>query len=181
MPPPHNRLSTAEWLAAKAFAVATSAVFLVVIPPLLRPHWPAFVAAFGGPKGVFVYGTSAVHLGTSVACNVAFAALYALRLPSVERWKTNGRPWPWEQGPAAAARIRALVVAAIALTLLNIAIGTALAFGNYDILVARGLRADVASWPSAIELTWQVVAFMFAEDALFYCTHRCAHAGVACW
>lgn len=113
MPPPSHRLSWSELLLYKSIAVAVAIFYVAVMPPLLRPHFKAFVALFGGSKGAFVYGSCTIHLLTTLICNVAFGMLYVLRLPAMERWKTHGAPWPWERGAEARHALTRLVWLAI--------------------------------------------------------------------
>ena len=175
MPHPSDRVGLPELLLYKAFALATIYVYVVVTPPLVKPHWEQLVDFFGGPKGFFVFGSTLINLITSLVCNLAFAVLYVSKFPFFDRFKNSSKPWPWEQGPEKRAEVFGLIRLGIGMTLLNNAIGAVLAFGNYDHLKARGFTASVDAWPSAFTILWQIVVFVMMEDALFYASHRLLH------
>jgi sterol desaturase/sphingolipid hydroxylase (fatty acid hydroxylase superfamily) len=101
--------------------------------------------------------------------------LYWARIPAVERYKINPKPWPWLQGPEQRRSFFGLVRLGIGMTLLNLFIAVGLAILNYPIFAALGFTAAVDRWPSAWTLMWQLALFIVAEDAVFYFTHRTLH------
>lgn len=163
-------------VAARAAALALAAGWFVGLPALVRPHWPAFVAAVGGLPGVVTYGTLAVHVAALLVCNAGFLLLYVARHPAIERYRVSDKPWPWLAGAAQRAEVFALVRLAVGLTAFNVVLGFALGFGNVGLMAARGLTVDARSWPSTWELLWQTLAFIAVEDTGFYWAHRGLHS-----
>lgn len=151
-------------LVHKAGALALAYAWVVLLPAALRPHWPAFVAAAGGTSGVLTWGAAAVHLTALATSNLAFAALYAARIPAIEAYKGTARAWPWQAADAGKrSDAWALLRWAAAMTAFNHVLAIALAVTNVPLFVARGITVDPAAWPSTPALAAQLLFFMVAE------------------
>lgn len=182
LPPPPAPSSLAWLLFCKLAALAQAALVLYALPQLLlRPRWPVLVAALGGAERANVMGVPLLHALVLAAGNSFFAALYALRLPGVERLRSAGAgAAPWHFAPEASAAQRAAFWArvpwAVGSTLLNVLLTVPLAAGNYALAVRLGHSAAPEAFPSTPALLAQLLAFTAAEDALFYAGHRLLHS-----
>ena len=187
MPSPQGpSFPSLSWLCCKLAALAQAALVLHALPQLLlRPRWPALVAALGGAARANVLGMPLLHALVLVVGNTFFAALYALRLPAVERLRSAGAgagagasPWHFSAEASAAQRAAfwSRVPWAVGSTLLNVLLTVPLAAGNYALAVRLGHSASPESFPSTPVLLAQLLAFTVAEDALFYAGHRLLHS-----
>jgi sterol desaturase/sphingolipid hydroxylase (fatty acid hydroxylase superfamily) len=150
-----------------------------------RAWWPAVLAAFGDHDVLRVVAVlQAANVGQELLWNAVMAVLMSARLPAIERYKVNPKPWPFtaEASPADRTRFAAVARSTFwrALVVNNGLIGTPLIVASY--LLLRGLRkepalrADLASFPSPAALAWQLAAALVVEDAMFYWAHRTMHA-----
>lgn len=169
-----EKMSTAAVVLYKAAALAQW-VLLVVGLDRLRPHWPAFAALFGTDYNAYVWGGFAFHVGMLLLLNAAFYVVYKLQLPYFEQFRVSAKPWPWQQGGEAAARLRSNLLVGGALQLFNIAMTPFLAMGSWDLIRASGFTTSAKSYPSGLSVVGHVFAFMVVEDVLFYWAHRLLH------
>ena len=171
-------LSPPSWL-DRAVQTCISAAFLFGSHAAARAAWPALLAAAGGSEhALFVAGTFSVHVGTLLALNGFYLALYVGQFPAVEARKISAKPWPWAS-PSAAERARfwASVRWGAATVLVNIFCVSLPSSYNLHLRVAPWglLSASAAAFPPLLTVLWQVCACAAVEDVVFYHAHRALH------
>jgi hypothetical protein len=82
-----------------AFFIAC--VFVIGVPQFWNVYWPKileFRDHIGLENWVFmVLLTTVWHAAWVLIANVAFAVIYYLEIPFIEKYKINPNPWPWKK------------------------------------------------------------------------------------
>ncbi len=114
-----------------------------------------------------------VHEGAWLICNISMYVIYHLEWEFFERYRVNDYEWPWNID-------RPKWISFLKKTL-------GLVFFNQFVLIPLGIivtayltggvhyRTDYESLPTITEVFWQLIFFIFVEDAAFYWTHRLIH------
>ena len=158
--------------------LALSAAFLFGSHAAGKAVWPQLLSLFGGERGLFCWGTFALHMSLLFTLNGALAVLYMARLPAVEACKISPKLWPW-RSPNADERARfwrstAASLATVAFN--NVAVALPSTFSTYDLVAPYGmLPAAAAAFPALATVVWQVAVCAVVEDVLFYHFHRFLH------
>jgi sterol desaturase/sphingolipid hydroxylase (fatty acid hydroxylase superfamily) len=103
--------------------------------------------------------------------NIAMWFIYHLELPFFERYKINGRPWPWNEDQE---KWKLQLKKTLKMYGFNVGIMVPFLI-CCDVAIGVKFRFDIESLPDAKELTWQLVLFMFVEDFVFHNTHKLLH------
>ena len=113
-------------------------------------------------------------LGISLVAilNLGMWVIYALRWGFFERYRIATRAWPWDENPEAWREMRAKAFRAL---FVNIGIITPLLLVAEVSALGVGVRMDVESFPSRMEMVAQLIFCMFMEDFSFYWSHRTLH------
>lgn len=151
-----------------------------------RAAWPALLASPLARHDVAL--TLAVlqsaNVGQELLWNAVMFCVMWARLPALERYRVNAGEWAWFSTSAGDApkRARAWRLAASsvwrALVVNNLLVGSPLiASARYTLreLGIDALQADLASFPSAATVLWQLAACLVMEDFMFYWSHRTLH------
>lgn len=102
--------------------------------------------------------------------NVFFYVCYRLEHPWIEQFKVTNVEWPWKENPE---RWRRDLPKLVKTYLANYLI-----FGSPMISLAIRFakpRTDLASLPSLLEFSMQILFSVFCEDFFFYWSHRTLH------
>jgi sterol desaturase/sphingolipid hydroxylase (fatty acid hydroxylase superfamily) len=162
-----------------AIQLAISAAYLFGMPAILKAFWPDLLKIFGGERGLFGLGTTALHLCQVVLGNLGLLFLYWNCFPAVEKFKINKhKPWPW-RSPDEEERKRfwSTVRWGVATVLFNnFFIAIPASFGTYDLMQPfGGFSSSLEDWPSTFTLIWQIAFCAVCEDFAFYWGHRFLH------
>lgn len=148
-----------------------------------RAHWPAVVKAFGRHDILLALAAmQTANIGQELVWNAVMAVVMWLRIPFLDQYRVNPKPWPWASKDASvAARFQAVVRTTFwrALVVNNLLLAAPLlALVHYlhnDVLGQNILSADPARFPTRTTLVWQLAVAMVVEDTMFYWGHRALH------
>ena len=106
---------------------------------------------------------------TLIIINLFYLSIYVLRPPSLEKYKINNLPWPWEEDPD---KFKRLLKKSIITYIFNV-----FCFGIYTLLFGYINHPELSKekHPSIIVYAAQIYFCAIFEDFFFYWGHRILH------